>query len=687
MPMALLITEQLSEIELREKKDKLFSDSQKGIFHNGLLELICEKENLIDAIRKIKSNGGFMTAGVDNETGHDFVSQPADIIFERIRKSLEDYNPEKVRRVEIPKSNGKKRPLGIPAIIDRVIQTAINNIIEPILEAQMYEHSYGFRPLRSIEHAYAMIHSLTVRDKRHYVVEGDIKGYFDNINHNILINKLWKYGVRDKRLVMIIKKILKAGVQGIKEVNEIGTPQGGTISTLLSNIYLTDFDHWVDRQWRKLETKHDYADQTKKIRALTTSSNLKDGYLIRYADDWVILTSSEENALKWKGACEKYLREELKIELSEEKTLVTDLTKNAATFLGYDMFKVKGKNNRYTLRTTPNVERLTEKRKKLTEILRKMRRSNNHEELYSTMILYNSVVRGLRNFYKHSTLVSVAMNNVVYSKMYRQILQTAEKCKLSQTQLKNIHNLSNNHEDYSDRKVWYFNFHGLKYGLEPITTVKYVKPRTKAQWITPYTPEGRAKWEELNKKSFTTLPRNRELTNLNLLNLLAKGSNLYNLEYFINRPMAFNRDRCECKACKIALTGYGDTNIHHLNPDLPPEKVNKLPNLVTLCIDCHIETHREAHKQKREAKTIEVKKRKANDTKTRKSHSRDGKAKKVNRPSRRPPKEQLITDISTMPMTKVGEKYGVSDNAVRKWCRTYDILHMSRVKQRKVLKK
>jgi group II intron reverse transcriptase/maturase len=201
------------------------------------MEIITCRENIIHAIRKVKSNQGFNTPGTDGMIGYDFLQGDAEEMLSEIHRQFEEYNPKAIRRVYIPKRNGKQRPLGIPTVVDKIIQTAIANIIEPILEGKFYEHSYGFRPMRQIEHAYAYLSVLVNTDgQRHWIVEGDIKGFFDNVNHNILINKLYKYGIRDKRVLAIIKKILKAEIENIKEVNDIGTPQGGTLSPLLANV-------------------------------------------------------------------------------------------------------------------------------------------------------------------------------------------------------------------------------------------------------------------------------------------------------------------------------------------------------------------------------------------------------------------------------------------------------------------
>ncbi len=137
-------------------------------------------------------------------------------------KQLEIYKPKAVKRVFIPKSNGDKRPLGIPTMFDRLIQQMIRQILEPICEAKFYEHSYGFRPMRGTKHAISRVMFLISRNTFHYAVDIDIKGFFDNVNHTLLLKQLWNMGIKDKRVLKLIYLILKAPIKGF------GIPKGNT---------------------------------------------------------------------------------------------------------------------------------------------------------------------------------------------------------------------------------------------------------------------------------------------------------------------------------------------------------------------------------------------------------------------------------------------------------------------------
>lgn len=220
---------------MQETLDKLYDDSKQGIVFENLMEFISCPENIKLAYRNIKRNKGSNTSGTDKRTIEDIKALSAENYIEMVQRKLKYYQPKPVRRVEIPKPNGKMRPLGIPAIIDRLVQQCILQVLEPICEAKFHERNNGFRPNRSTENAIAQCYKMIQQQNLHFVVDIDIKGFFDNVNHNKLIRQIWAMGIRDKQLICIIKAMLKAPIvmpDGKIVYPECGTPQGGLCRAL-----------------------------------------------------------------------------------------------------------------------------------------------------------------------------------------------------------------------------------------------------------------------------------------------------------------------------------------------------------------------------------------------------------------------------------------------------------------------
>lgn len=245
--------------------DDLYTKSKNGKPFSGLMDIILSRENILLAYRNIKANTGSNTPGTDRLTIKDIGCLSTEEIVDQVRRIVNGkrgYYPKPVRRKKIPKPNGSTRPLGIPCIWDRLIQQCIKQVMEPICEAKFSNNSYGFRPGRSVEHAIGRTYQLLQLSHLHYVIEFDIKGFFDNVCHTKLIRQIWAMGIHDKHLIYVLKQILTAPIRmpdGSTEYPRKGTPQGGIISPLLANIVLNELDHWVESQWQEHPLVRKYA--------------------------------------------------------------------------------------------------------------------------------------------------------------------------------------------------------------------------------------------------------------------------------------------------------------------------------------------------------------------------------------------------------------------------------------------
>lgn len=390
---------------------KLYEDAKNDCIFNNLYDLIISRENILLAYRTIKSNSGSKTAGTDERTINDIKILSELEIISLINSKLENYRPKKVRRVYIPKPNGKERPLGIPCIVDRIIQQCFRQILEPIAEAKFYKHSYGFRPLRSTHHALARVQHLINICGLHYVVDIDIKGFFDNINHTVLLKQLWNLGIQDRKVLRIIGKMLKAEIDE-EGIPTRGTPQGGIISPLLSNIVLNDLDHWVAGQWENFETQKIYRQNQGKYKALK-KTNLKEGFIVRYADDFKILCRDSQTAFKWYHAVRLYLKERLKLDISPEKSKVVNLRKKHSEFLGFTIKAVPKKNKRVA-NTGIVTKKKLQLKEKYKELIRQIQKSPTAENARA----FNSFIMGIHNFFQKATHVALEFSRLSFDLMY-----------------------------------------------------------------------------------------------------------------------------------------------------------------------------------------------------------------------------------------------------------------------------
>ena len=364
-------------MEKSERVLKALSDhSQSSDYkYERLYRYLFSEEMFAVAYQRIYAKQGNMTPGTDGKTIDEMSLER----IERLIVSLKDesYQPHPARRVYIPKKNGKKRPLGIPSFEDKLVQEVVRLLLEAIYEGHFEGTSHGFRPHRSCHTALGMIQKSFAGAK--WFIEGDIKGFFDNIDHNVLINIL-RERISDERFLRLIRKFLNAGYVEDWKYNKTysGTPQGGIISPVLANIYLDKFDKYIkeyaakfrkgDRRsinpeyWR-LNNKKNWLKQ--KLQK-TSDEQMRKSYLyeiaqlskqmlstphkdamdadfrrlqyVRYADDFLIsVIGNKAECETIKADITQFMREQLKLELSDEKTLITH-AQDKAKFLGYEIF-------------------------------------------------------------------------------------------------------------------------------------------------------------------------------------------------------------------------------------------------------------------------------------------------------------------------------------------------------------
>ncbi|WP_269411366.1 group II intron reverse transcriptase/maturase [Lentibacillus daqui] len=475
--------------------DELYQKSAEGVSFKSLMNIITSNENIQLAYRTIKRNGGSKTKGIDGVSIKDIEKLPYTTFLTIVQKKVRRYTLRKVRRVEIPKANGRKRPLGIPSIWDRITQQCILQVIEPICEAKFHKHSYGFRPQRSTENAIATCMYRMNQSRLNYVVDVDIKGFFDNVHHGKLMRQIWTMGIRDKQLLVILRKMLKAPIvlpSGETEIPTKGTPQGGILSPLLANINLNEFDWWIANQWeertcRELKSNYNkkgYLDKGHSFTKLRNTTSLKEMYIVRYCDDFKIFCRTKSDAHKIYHAVKLWLKDRLKLPISEEKSKITDLEAESSEFLGFTL-RLVSKSGKKVCHSHVAPKALKRIKHGLKRQVKQIKKMDKRRYVVREIKKYNSMIIGIHEYYKLATHV-----NLDFSPLNYQLLTTMHN-------LLRQHGLTKNGEykghDKGIKK--YLKSKQMRYLLGyPILPLGYVqmrKPMLKKHAYNKYTPEGR----------------------------------------------------------------------------------------------------------------------------------------------------------------------------------------------------
>lgn len=481
--------------DMQKTFDSLYAGSKSGEVFGHLMDIISASSNIKLAFRNIKGNDGSHTAGTDGRTIESLAVMPEDKFVKLIQKQFRRYEPKAVKRVEIPKPNGKMRPLGIPCIIDRIVQQCILQVMEPICEAKFYEHSYGFRPCRSVENAISYAYGLAQRNKLHYVVDVDVKGFFDNVDHRKLLKQIWTLGIRDTKLIQIIKAMLKAPIEmpdGETVLPSKGTPQGGILSPLLANIVLNELDWWIASQWDEMvgHMKHPckvtyYPNGAeKKCNSYTAlkKSNLKEMRIVRYADDFKIFCRTKEDAEKAYYAVKDWLWKRLKLEVSDEKSKVTNLRKRDSEFLGFRI-KLRRKSNSWVITSNVCDKAIHRISKEMADSVKAIQSSKTAEEISLNVGDYNAKVIGVQDYYCIATRVNLNFSDIARP-INGQLLHRIDGIK-KQGEIKNRYLRKRYGKSKQMRWIG-------ETPLVPLAYVQFKIPMRKSRKINPYTSEGRA---------------------------------------------------------------------------------------------------------------------------------------------------------------------------------------------------
>jgi RNA-directed DNA polymerase len=545
---------ELCRVQVSELQRRLAQKATDTPHHRftKLYDLLTWEPMLSWAFDKLMTNVGSRTAGIDGTDKRTAIKQK-DEILTALRAALKTgtYQHQPVRRVYIPKSNGKRRPLGIPTLVDRLVQLMVKAILEPIFESDFHQNSHGFRPGKSCQTAMAQIHLMTAprHKKMYWTIEGDISGCFDHIQHKILL-RLLKRRIQDRKLLGVIWQMLRAGVmEGSLFVKTTeGTPQGGIVSPLLANIYLHELDEWFHTHYTGLNYNE------KNYRRKRKEGN---AFYVRYADDFVVAwNGTKAGAEQLKTALAAFLKDHLGLELSAEKTAITHVSEGY-DFLGFTVKRYterkRGRSDLIIRPSEKNVLKLKAKIKAMTK------RGTTLASLRDKIEAMNYLLRGWANYYRHhaSSRTFSYVGSYAFTRM--EIWLRKKTRQRVRAIYRRYYARRNGHLTWTAGTMALYHpgvtmkIKRFRYTHRPNPYLNAAQEVFISYHHDPY--PGKSEWE---------------------------GAHYYGEEWTEIRDAVLERDDKTCQVCGKA----GRVEVHHIRP-WKPGMAHELPNLITLCATCH----------------------------------------------------------------------------------------------------
>jgi RNA-directed DNA polymerase len=564
------------------------AQANKAHQFRDLYHLLCRREWIEEALRHVLNNDGAQTPGVDGMSWKDFNdAEKSDFANEKFRQHFIDeiqselktgtFQPMPVRRVEIPKpGTNKTRPLGIPTVKDRTVQMLLKMVLEPIWEADFYYFSNGFRPGRCTMDCIQPLYKLCgTKTGYRWVIEGDVRACFDKIPHDRLVEEVARR-IADTKVLTLIRRFLKSGIMIERTLvpSEEGTPQGGICSPVLANIYLHRFDEWYSQHYAAPDQKADPRGYHAWKKQRAKGSDLAAVQMFRYADDWIlVIRGTKTQAQDIKEACKTFLRDELGLELSEEKTKITHI-EEGFEFLGFRIFRCNKASNRrkvgvFVRPTDKGLKRVQVKIKAMTT-----RSTLNDDYVYKIQAI-NAVIRGWATYYRavNPTETFNKLDRYVWLRLKKWLEKKYEigPKEVKRRYMSHQPGPKGGRDEFAAQETdetWVWRYRATQ------TKLIYHRPTIKRHWPHPYL-------EKVKVEQYV-LPTMKDMW---------QGNSAAPM-YAANRREVLKRATGACERCGRA-TKLTVHHRHRVKWNKKPMQADHRPEgMEALCKSCHVKEHR-----------------------------------------------------------------------------------------------